>query len=282
MFSKTPFIPRNVAVKSFLTAFCGLGIFFAISATLSCRWFDYDAASFEAWDILPDDKNHTMSVGLFRYQTSPSGQCIQYEPLFVGDVDGMSMMYAAQICVILGPIFACTAWLLAMVAVNKYPTVVFLLMATVVQCASVVASMSWCEGFGACPWQFGSITNTVAAAIFFVSSLLGFWGLVKEDEAAPPPKDAGEEDGSMEEEEADDDHDHPSIIDVESAGYDEESLPKEEPELEAEPEPIRQIIRRLSSRLENYWDGILGTRNPVIVNAVLQQVGDAEQKELRN
>lgn len=276
MFSKSPYNPRNVYVKSVLSLFIGIGIFFAISSTLSCRWFDYDSVSFQAFDLVKD-VNDTTAIGLFRYETSlPTSsalqdttnntsttieQCSQYEPLFVGN--RFSMMSTAQICVILGPVFAFVAWLLSIIGVNKRPTSIFLLMAMIIQCVSVVAAMSWCDDFGSCPWRYGSIVNTVSAVLFCLAYFLSLWGLVKEEVV---PKDIEEEESSHGEEEEDD---HPSIIDVASqqsqeASFDEES---QSVAIEEKPEPVQPLVRRLSSRLYSI-QSLIQNKNPIIVNAV--------------
>ncbi|KAG7347340.1 hypothetical protein IV203_016045 [Nitzschia inconspicua] len=286
MFSKTPYNPRNVYVKTIITLFSGLGIGLAVISTMSCRWFDYDSASFHARDVI-GNKNHTASFGLFRYYTKTwiihdpvsttitnSEQCVPYEPLFVGN--RFSMMYTAQISVILGPIFAFMACLLGMIAINKRPINLFLLMSTTVQCVSVVASMSWCDDFASCQWLLGSIVNTIAAALFFFSWLLSIWGLVKEH----PSKEVDVDDSSVEEEDEDEeeeDTDHPEMIEVASNHSRESSMDVEGQQVEeAVPQTAREIRRKLSTNLK-YLQDVLGTSNKVIVNAMARVVKDREQ-----
>jgi hypothetical protein len=267
MFSKSPYSTRNVCIKSVITLFCAFGIFFSIFATLSCRWFvfNHDDESVQDWDFIPH-KNNTISIGLFRYQatdinfndeaeepflTTSNIRCSQFDPLFLGrDYD---MMFAAQICIILGPILAFVAWLLAMIGVNKHPTGFFLLLATGVQAASVVASMSWCDEFWDCPWLLGSLSNIVATCLFFLGWLLSVCGLVKE---TPQKQDLVQD--------TDDEEDHPSVIVTRSQvdsrleeGSSFSSYDLEKPE--AEEKEVKQSA-----------EDLLGTNDPIILRAVSQ------------
>ncbi len=189
MSSKSPIHHGNVCIKILITLFCAFGLFLALYSTLSCRWFVFnqDNLSFEAWNFVPS-KNDTVSIGLFRYQTTPDANqedlmknlahCSQFEPLFVGTGD--PIIFTAQLCVIIGPIIAFVAWLLAMVGVNKGPTTFLLFLASSVQTTSIVASMSWCKSFWDCQLQPGGYSNIGAAGLFFLSWFLGVCCLVNQ------------------------------------------------------------------------------------------------------
>ena len=142
---------RNVCVKAILTFVIGFGITCAIFATQSYRWyvFNHDIDNLETWDFLPANKTSIISIGLFRYQTvaddaEASGpfdtRGSLYDPPFVGS--SFPWTYAAQICVIMGPVLAFFGWLMAVVGVNKHVTVFATAMSTGVQFAGIVTSMS--------------------------------------------------------------------------------------------------------------------------------------------
>lgn len=185
-------------IKSIVTCFVGTGMFFALYATLSCRWFvvNVTLSGVEKWQSLPLDGNNgtaTASIGIFRYHESLNisdgsffssdinGQCVQYDPLFSDD----KWKLTAQVCVILGPVLALVAFIVAMIDVNRNAFLSFILAATFVQSVSVIASMSMCDRYSNCPWLMGTLTNIFAACSFLVSFLIAICGLVPKTEDRP-------------------------------------------------------------------------------------------------
>lgn len=264
MFSESSYNPRNVFIKSVISLFVGVGIFFGTFATASCRWFVFDNDGLDegAFPFLPDT-NSTVSVGLFRYQSRIGGLnnepllsantvlCTQYDPLFQR---GDTWMFMAQLCVILGPILAFVAWLLAMIAVNKHPTSFFLLLATGVQAASVISAMSLCNEFWDCPWLLGSLTDVVATTLFFLSWLLSMCGLVREQ----PEEEYPDIDSQFKSHLS---GDHPSIIDTtdqesQTGKFTSDSLSYVE-------EPPKGEDKQSA-------EDLLGTNDPIIMRAMSQ------------
>lgn len=188
MLSPSPYKKKNVLLKLVITIFVTFGVFCAVYSSLSCRWFVFTPADIvrNDWSFLPLNDTKVASIGLFRYQVGENdvsfddrhGQCVQYNPIFLGN--DYKWLFMAQVCLVLGPIMACVAWLFAMIGVHKNPTAFFLLMATGVQASAVVASMSWCDEFFNCPWLLGSLANAVAAFLFLLSWILAMFGLEKE------------------------------------------------------------------------------------------------------
>jgi hypothetical protein len=145
----------------------------------------------------------------------------------------------------MGPVFATVAWILAMIGVNKNPTAFFLLLATGVQAASVVASMSWCTEFWDCPWLFGSLSNVAAACLFFLSWLLAMCCLAKEQRKKENDTD-------------DDEEEHHSTIAYGSASQAEDSsifFAEEEDDLREDKQSAEDL---------------LGTDDPIILRTVAQ------------
>jgi hypothetical protein len=162
------------------------------------------------------------------------------------------MMFTAQLCVVIGPILAFVAWLLAMIGVNKYPTGFFLLMATGVQASSIVSSMSLCQEFWDCPWLLGSLSNIVATCLFFLCWILSVCGLLKE--RSPKHRDF-EREGAV---------DHPSIVmtasradsKFEDGSFLTSSLEKEDD--------------HVAKEQKQSAEDLLGTNDPIILRAVSQ------------
>jgi len=216
---------RNLYVKVAISFLIGLGIFCAIFAIRSCRWFVFlqDETSvnnrvFENWEFLPEmDMNSTISIGLFRYQTTTisedgtdtdddyddalnvttttisatttttttnedyfstsNDQCISYPEFWVG-IDHQ-WKFTAQLCVVLGPIIAFVSWCVIIVGATRLWICSFLLLATGLQTATVVSSLSWCDQYWNCPWLLGALVNVIAACLFLLGWFFAMWGLVE-------------------------------------------------------------------------------------------------------
>ena len=282
MFDRSEMSKSNVRIKSAITFLAGLGIFFCIYGSLSCRWFvsTQDEATLEEWDFLPSDKV-VPTIGLFRYQVAggsdttqgepfaPSSeniQCQQYTPLFLGS--DYSWIYTTQICVVLGPIMTIVAWIFAILGVNKNPTAFFMLLATGLQAASVVASMGWCDEFWNCPWLAGSLANIAAASLFFLSWLLAMFGLKTEEQCSEKDGDSTNSNfysttakGGVSQVEE-------SVLSYGfSNGHEEEESDDENEEYDEEEVKERIIYIKSDKRTA---EELLGTDDPIIHRAVYQ------------
>jgi hypothetical protein len=303
MFSRSSYNSRNVVVKSIISVLTGAGIFLAMYATISCRWFVFDdtinnstgnnsVENDSLFSFLPSI-NSTASVGLFRYQTkigdgriiedepnilaTSTILCTQYDPLFQL---GTIWMFTAQICVILGPIFAFVAWLLAMIGVNKHPAALFLLLATSVQAASVISSMTLCDKFWDCPWLLGSLSDVVATALFFLSWLLALCGLMREEAADDDEDDDHDEQSRVKSRMTgggtDDGGDHPSILamtdeesQAEKLWYQKSSSSSSSATIPAE-EEYQSSKDTEKKKQELSAVELLGTNDPIITRAISQ------------
>ena len=208
-------IKRNITVKVMISALITLGIFCAIFAIRSCRWFVFlqDESSekrlVQDWSFLPEsDLEATISVGIFRYQllpmeevydddensnaTTPSvaneaytttsnEQCVSYPEFWVG-VD-YPWKFATQLCSILGSIVAFASWCVMIVGADRCWICIFLVFAAGLQCATIISSLSWCDQYWNCPWLLGFLINLVAMCLFLMSWALAVWGLVESKNA---------------------------------------------------------------------------------------------------
>jgi hypothetical protein len=206
---------RNVCIKVVISALIALGIFCAIFAICSCRWFVFlqDESSenrlFQDWSFLPEkDMDTTISIGIFRYQTTSideaydddessnatttstpatagneayisisNDQCVSYPGFWVGT--DYRWKFTAQLCSVLGTIIAFVSWCVIMVGADRFWICIFLLLATGVQSATIISSLSWCDQYWNCPWLLGALINLVAACLFLSSWVLAMWGLVE-------------------------------------------------------------------------------------------------------
>ena len=210
------YIKRNLFVKVVISTLLALGIFCAIFAIRSCRWFVFvqDESSENRlvldWSFLPEKElEATISVGIFRYQpffvyqtydddenlnatiatlgaptpgneayTSTSNEdCVAYPEFWVGV--GYPWKFTSQLCSILGSILAFVSWCVMVVGANHHWIGIFLLLSTGIQGATVISSLSWCDQYWNCPWLLGSVVNLLAACLFCSCWVLAVWGLVE-------------------------------------------------------------------------------------------------------
>lgn len=199
IWSTTPYSKRNLYIKATISLFIGLGISCAIFAICSCRWFVFvkDEADenrlIKEWEFFPEIMNSTISVGLFRYETSylyeggnstltiasnanNNIRCEPYPEFWVG-VDHQ-WKFTAQLFVMLGPTIAFLSCCLAIVGANRFWICTFLLLAMGLQTATVISSLSWCDRYWNCPWLLGAKVNLVAACLFLLGWLFAMLGLV--------------------------------------------------------------------------------------------------------
>jgi hypothetical protein len=171
-----------------MTLFTFCGVFCAIYAGLSCRWFLIDDSN----DVSANTTS-AISIGIFRYQVSSSGvdndnvQCIPYNPLFLWKTH--SWFFTAQICIVTASVLAICALVFAMIGVNKNPTAFFLFMSTGTQTACVASSLNWCDKLRDCPWLLGELFNALAACFFLISWIVAMCGIVKVDHVPRKPND---------------------------------------------------------------------------------------------
>ncbi len=208
-------IKRNLFVKVVISTLLALGIFCAIFAIRSCRWFVFvqDESSENRlvldWSFLPEEElEATISVGIFRYQpfsviqtydddenlnatvatvaptpgneayTSTSNEdCVAYPEFWVGV--GYPWKFTSQLCSVLGSILAFVSWCVMVVGANHHWIGIFLLLSTGIQGATVISSLSWCDQYWNCPWLLGSVVNLIAACLFCSCWVLAVWGLVE-------------------------------------------------------------------------------------------------------
>jgi hypothetical protein len=206
---------RNVYIKVVISALIALGIFCAIFAIHSCRWFVFlqDESSenrlVQDWSFLPErDMDTTISIGIFRYQTTSideaydddessnatitstpatvgndaytstsNEQCVSYPGFWVG-ID-YRWKFTAQLCSIMGTVLAFVTWGVIIVGADRFWVCIFLLLATGFQSATVISSLSWCDQYWNCPWLLGALVNLVAVCLFLSSWVIAMWGLVE-------------------------------------------------------------------------------------------------------
>ena len=206
---------RNVCIKVVISVLIALGIFCAIFAICSCRWFVFlqDESSenrlVQDWSFLPErDMDATISIGIFRYQTTSideaydddessnatitstpatagndaytstsNDQCVSYPGFWVG-ID-YQWKFTAQLCSVLGTVLAFVTWCVIIVGADRFWICIFLLLATGFQSATVISSLSWCDQYWNCPWLLGALVNLVAACLFLSSWVLAMGGLVE-------------------------------------------------------------------------------------------------------
>jgi hypothetical protein len=193
MLTQAPSSKRNIASKSVVIFFLGLGMVFAFYAVCSCRWFGFNNASHSTtkWDFLRSHSNNATAasaVGLFGYKASfddsndsshsiRDGQCILYEPGFPDD----HWIFFTQILVVMGPFFAAVAIIeYVLIGVHRNCALYLGDAAAFIQAASVVLSLSLCDQHSSCSWFLGAFANIAATCCFFVSLI---FALCKLEEA---------------------------------------------------------------------------------------------------
>jgi hypothetical protein len=202
---------RNTCIKVFVLTLIALGIFCAIFAMCSCQWFAFmhdesgEHYLIQDWSILPEkDMNSTIGIGIFRYQTTSidhnensntttssthmtagndaftfmsNAKCVSYPKFWVG-IDHQ-WKFTAQLCSALGTILAFVSCCVILVGADRFSVCVFLLLATGVQSATIISSLSWCDQYWNCSWLLGALANLTAACLFLLSWLIAMFGLVE-------------------------------------------------------------------------------------------------------
>ncbi len=208
-------IRRNVVVKVVITILLALGMFCAIFAIRSCRWFVFhdDESSgnplVQDWSFLAEiELESTITVGIFSYQPfyidqefdddeasnatavpldTAAGnevlyrslsheECVTYPEFWVGT--NYPWKFTSQLFIILGSMFAFASWSVMISGNDHFWIGSFFLLSAGLQCATIIASLSWCDQYWNCPWLIGALANLMAAVLYTLCWVLAVCGLV--------------------------------------------------------------------------------------------------------
>lgn len=209
-------IKRNAIVKVVITFLLAMGMYCAVFAIRSCRWFAFhhDESSgnplFQDWSFLAEiESESTITVGMFSYQPFCSDQefdddgssnmtvaaldtaagneeeyylfneedCVNYPEFWVGT--DYPWKFTSQLFIVLGSIFAFASWSVMIASKDHFWIGSFFLLAAGLQCATVIASLSWCDQYWNCPWLMGALANLMAAVLYTLCWALAVCGLVE-------------------------------------------------------------------------------------------------------
>lgn len=209
-------IKRNAIVKVAITFLLAMGMFCAVFAIRSCRWFvfHHDESSgnplFQDWSFLAEiELESTITVGMFSYQPFYNDQefdddgslnmtvaavdtaagnedndpffsqedCVTYPEFWVGT--DYPWKFTSQLFIVLASIFAFASWSVMIASKDHVWIGSFFLLAAGLQCATVIASLSWCDQYWNCPWLMGAFANLMAAVLYTLCWALAVCGLVE-------------------------------------------------------------------------------------------------------
>ena len=214
--SKERSIKRNLVVKVMITLLLALGMFCAIFAIRSCRWFVFRDDEFRGnplvqdWSFLEEiELESTITVGIFSYQpfyidqqfdddaasnatatpldtaagnevlyrSFSHDECVTYSEFWVGT--DYPWKFTSQFFIILGSMFAFASWSVMISGNDHFWIGSFFLLSAGLQCATIIASLSWCDQYWNCPWLMGALANLMAAVLYTLCWILAVCGLVE-------------------------------------------------------------------------------------------------------